>query len=160
MNKIDKDTHFMKMVIQLAQKKMQAGEGGPFGSLVVQDGNIVSEGWNKVTSTNDPTAHAEIVAIRRSCSQLGTFDLGGCVLYASCEPCPMCMGAIYWSGITRVVFGASRYDAEAIGFKDNFIYKELGLTNDERLIDMKQVLRKESLISFDIWEKLEDKTDY
>ncbi len=160
MNQIDQDTQFMKMVIHLAKEKMLAGEGGPFGAVIVQNGNVISQGWNKVSSTNDPTAHAEIVAIRNSCSQLQTFDLGGCVLYASCEPCPMCLAAVYWSGIRRVVYGASRHDAEAIGFRDNYIYEELRLDNKERSIDMEQMLIEESLTSFDIWKELEEKIEY
>ena len=160
MTHINKDIQFMKMVIHLAGEKMLAGEGGPFGAAIVQNGNLISQGWNRVTSTNDPTAHAEIVAIRKSCSLLKTFDLSGCVLYANCEPCPMCLGAIYWSGIKRVVYGASRHDAEAIGFRDNFIYKELELANKERSIDMKQMLNSESLTSFKIWQELEEKIEY
>lgn len=150
----------METAILLAKEKMLAGEGGPFGAVIALNGNVIGQGWNKVTSTNDPTAHAEIVAIRNSCSHLQTYDLGGSVLYTSCEPCPMCLGAVYWSGIRRVVYGASRFDAEAIGFKDNYIYEELRLANKERKIDMEQMLKHESLTSFEIWKKMEDKIEY
>jgi len=150
----------MKTAIQLAKEKMMAGEGGPFGAVITQHGKIVGQGWNRVLSTNDPTAHAEIVAIRNSCSRLQTFNLDKCVLYASCEPCPMCLAAVYWSGIKRVVYGASRHDAEAIGFRDNHIYEELRLDNRERSIDMVQMLKQESLASFEIWRDLEDKIEY
>jgi len=160
MSQTDKDKQLMEMVIQLAREKMLAGEGGPFGAAIVRDGEVVAKGWNRVASTNDPTAHAEIVAIRRSCSHLQTFDLSDCVLYCSCEPCPMCMAAIYWSGIKRVIYGASRHDAEAIGFRDNFIYRELELPNKERSIGMKQMLRRESLSSFEAWSAMEDKIEY
>ncbi len=154
------DSQFMKIAIQLAEEKMMAGEGGPFGAVITQHGNIVGQGWNRVLSTNDPTAHAEIVAIRNSCFHLQTFNLEGCVLYASCEPCPMCLAAVYWSGINRVVYGASRHDAEAIGFRDNHIYEQLRLDNRERSIDMVQILKQESLASFKIWKELEDKIEY
>lgn len=154
------DTHFMEMAIHLSREKMLSGEGGPFGAVVVNNGTIIGEGWNKVSSTNDPTAHAEIVAIRNSCSHLQTFNLCGCTLYTSCEPCPMCLAAVYWSGIRRVVFGASRYDAEKAGFRDKLIYDELRLANKDRSIDMKQILQRESIVSFTMWGELEDKIEY
>lgn len=160
MKQQEQDLKYMTMAIEIANEKMLAGEGGPFGAVIVKDGKIISKGWNKVTSTNDPTAHAEIVAIRKCCSSLQSFDLKGCILYSSCEPCPMCMGAVYWSGIKRVVYGANRHDAAAIGFRDNYIYEQLQVANEKKQVEMKQILRQESLLSLSAWDAFEDKIEY
>jgi len=154
------DIRFMQQAIDLSREKMLAGEGGPFGAVIVLDGEIIGKGWNRVSSTNDPTAHAEIVAIRNSCETLNTFELNGCVLYSSCEPCPMCLGAAYWAGIRKVVYGADRFDAEKAGFRDNFIYLELTRQNHQRIIEMEQILKEESINSFKLWEEFEDKIEY
>ena len=134
--------------------------GGPFGSVVVKDNKIISEGSNKVTSLNDPTAHAEIVAIRNACKKLNTFDLSGCELYTSCEPCPMCLSAIYWSHIDLVYYGNSRENAAEIQFDDKFIYDEMKKDINERKIPLKQILKDEAIKAFDLWAETENKTKY
>lgn len=151
---------FMRRAIALAIQGMNQNEGGPFGCVIVKDGEIIGEGNNKVTSTNDPTAHAEVVAIRNACNQLNTFQLEGCEIYTSCEPCPMCLGAIYWARPDKIFFGCSRTDAAEIGFDDEFIYSELNLDLDHRSIKTVQVLKEESLIAFQSWVKKTDKTKY
>ena len=123
----EQDEYFMRKAIKLARKGMNKNAGGPFGAIVVKDGKIISKGYNKVTSKNDPTAHAEVVAIRKACKKLGTFQLDDCTIYTSCEPCPMCLGAIYWARPKQVFYASNKKDAAAIGFDDQFIYKELGL---------------------------------
>jgi tRNA(Arg) A34 adenosine deaminase TadA len=134
--------------------------GGPFGSVVVKDNKIISEGSNKVTSSNDPTAHAEIVAIRNACQELQTFNLSGCEIYTTCEPCPMCLSAIYWSRIDKVYYANTREDAKDINFDDSFIYFEISKKIDERKIKMKQMLRNEALKAFKIWNNKVDKIKY
>jgi tRNA(Arg) A34 adenosine deaminase TadA len=134
--------------------------GGPFGSVVVKDNKIISEGSNKVTSSNDPTAHAEIVAIRNACQELQTFNLSGCEIYTTCEPCPMCLSAIYWSRIDKVYYANTREDAKDIDFDDSFIYFEISKKIDERKIKMKQMLRNEALKAFKIWNNKVDKIKY
>ena len=134
--------------------------GGPFGSVVVKDNKIISEGSNKVTSSNDPTAHAEIVAIRNACQELQTFNLSGCEIYTTCEPCPMCLSAIYWSRIDKVYYANTREDAKDINFDDSFIYFEISKKIDERKIKMKQMLRNEALKAFEIWNNKVDKIKY
>ena len=154
------DTYFIRQAIQLAEQGMTNGEGGPFGAVIVKDGEIVGKGNNKVTSTNDPTAHAEVTAIRDACKNLDTFQLDGCVLYTSCEPCPMCLGAIYWARPSRVVYACSRKDAADIGFDDDFIYQEIPLPILERSMPMQQVLRNEGKQVFEMWTEKGDKTLY
>ncbi len=137
--------HFMRRAIELGRQGMQAGEGGPFGAVIVRDGRIIGEGWNRVVATSDPTAHGEIVAIRDACRRAGTFDLEGCELYTSGEPCPMCLGAIYWARIDRVFYGFSVEDAARVGFDDRFIYDELAKPPGARTIPVTQVLAGEAL---------------
>lgn len=157
----DKNKYFLKQAIELAEKGMKANKGGPFGAIIVDNnGNIVGKGNNRVTSTNDPTAHAEVVAIRDACKNLGTFQLDGCTIYSSCEPCPMCLGAIYWARPERIIFAASREDAAVIGFDDDFIYKEIPLPIEDRQIPTEQLLREEGIGVFNQWASKEDKIDY
>ncbi len=152
--------YFMRRAIALAQEGMNAGAGGPFGAVVVKDGEIIAEGHNSVTSQNDPTAHAEIVAIRLACDKLNTFQLAGCIIYTSCEPCPMCLGAIYWARPEKVVYACNRHDAAAVEFDDQFIYNELDVTLEERKIAFSQELRDEALVVFNAWTNKVDKTRY
>ncbi|MEN8190733.1 MAG: nucleoside deaminase [Thermodesulfobacteriota bacterium] len=154
------DKKFMTEAITLAREKMTAGEGGPFGAVITRGDEILARGWNRVTSTNDPTAHAEIVCIRRACEAVNDFDLSGCVLYSSCEPCPMCLAAVYWAGIERVVFGADRHDAAKAGFNDDLIYRELGMKREKRSIRMQCLMRDAALEGFRLWEEFEDKILY
>lgn len=151
---------FMREAIRLSIEKMQAGHGGPFGAVVVRNGEIIARGFNQVTSTHDPTCHAEVDAIRKACAALGTFQLTDCDLYTSCEPCPMCLGAIYWARPRRVFYGNTKQDAAAIGFDDQFIYEELEKPLDQRRLPMQQLLRDESLAGFRAWEQHEARTDY
>jgi tRNA(Arg) A34 adenosine deaminase TadA len=139
---------------------MDSNSGGPFGAVVVKDGRIIAEGNNRVTSTNDPTAHAEIVAIREACRVLGTFQLSGCSVYTSCEPCPMCLGAIYWSRPDNVFFAGTRVDAAKAGFDDDFIYEELEKTHSERSITIRNFMRDEAVAVFDRWIAKADKVAY
>jgi tRNA(Arg) A34 adenosine deaminase TadA len=152
----------LQEAIRLAQNAVQSLDGGPFGAVVVKDGQIVGRGWNRVTSTNDPTAHAEIVAIRDACTRLQTFSLAGCELHVSCEPCPMCLAAIYWSRIERVYYAATRHDAADAGFDDAAIYGEIGLPADQRRIPMIDVesMRRQALEAFDAWRHKEDRVPY
>jgi guanine deaminase len=154
------DNDFLREAIQLARNGMNTGKGGPFGAVIVKDGKIVGRGSNEVTSTNDPTAHAEVVAIRDACRNLGTFQLDGCTLYASCEPCPMCLGAIYWARPGRIVYGAFHSDAADAGFDDQFIYKEIDKPREQRSIPMTQTLRDEANTVFAEWKEKVDKTHY
>ncbi|MGI4737355.1 MAG: nucleoside deaminase [Janthinobacterium lividum] len=151
---------FMREAIQLSLSQMQAGFGGPFGAVVVKDGQIIARGFNQVTSTNDPTCHAEVDAIRKACQVLDTFQLDGCDLYTSCEPCPMCLGAIYWARPARVFYANTKADAAAIGFDDQFIYDEIDKPMAERSLPMQQFLRDEALVSFETWAKRDSKTAY
>ena len=155
MTKID----FMKRAIVLSIQNIK-DNGGPFGCIIVKDNNIIAEGVNRVTFNNDPTAHAEIVAIRNACSKLNTFNLEGCELYSSCEPCPMCLSAIYWSHIDKVYYGNSREDAAKIQFDDKFIYDELSLKMSERKIPISQISRDEAIKAFNLWENEENKIKY
>ena len=134
--------------------------GGPFGSVVVKDNKIISEGSNKVTSSNDPTAHAEIVAIRNACQELQTFNLSGCEIYTTCEPCPMCLSAIYWARIDRIYYANTRKDAQKIDFSDSMIYEELNKTIKDRKIPMHQMMREEAIKAFELWDKKTDKVKY
>jgi len=150
----------MQEAIRLAQQGMRAGAGGPFGAVIVKDGEIVGRGCNQVLSGRDPTAHAEVVAIRQACQKLGDFDLSGCELYASCEPCPMCLSAIYWARISRVYHAAGRKDAADAGFDDEFIYKEIKLAPAKREVALVQALRDEALPAFKEWRDKPDKRAY
>jgi guanine deaminase len=150
---------FMQRAIALALENVRSG-GGPFGALIVKDGKVLSEAANCVTLTNDPTAHAEIVAIREVCKKLGNFHLTDCELYSSCEPCPMCLGAVYWSGLARVYFAGTASDAAEAGFDDSFIYREIQRPHLHRKIPMIQLMREESLAAFRVWEQKADKTSY
>jgi len=151
---------FMQEAIELSRRNIRAGNGGPFGAMIVRDGTVLARGTNLVTSNNDPTAHAEIVAIREACRQLGSFQLEGCELYSSCEPCPMCLGAIYWARLSAIYYANTRSDAAAIGFDDEFLYKELSVPLPERRIPMKQLLRSEALLVFKEWDEMENKIQY
>lgn len=151
---------YMRRVIALAVENVRLGRGGPFGCLIARDDMIVAEGSNLVTSTNDPTAHAEVVAIRRACSALNTFQLDGCDLYTSCEPCPMCFGAIYWARPSRVFYGATAREAGEAGFDDSFIYREISLAPERRRIPMQQLLPAESAAAFEEWRRAQSKIPY
>ena len=151
---------FMRRAIALGLENVRTGRGGPFAALVVKDGRVLAEGANRVTTTNDPTAHAEVVAIREACRKLGDFQLSGCDLYTTCEPCPMCLGAIYWARPARVFYACLAADAAAAGFDDAFIYEELQRSRDARRIPMEQLLRDESLAIFSLWNRQENKTPY
>ncbi len=151
---------FMGEAIRISIQKMHANQGGPFGAVVVRKGKIVGRGWNQVTSSNDPTAHAEVSAIRDACRKLKTFQLDDCELYTSCEPCPMCLSAIYWARLRRVYFGNTRKDAAKIGFDDDFIYQQVSLPIARRKIPMKPFLRAKALSAFVEWENKADKIRY
>lgn len=146
--------------IQLARDGMVRNEGGPFGALVIKDGQIIGRGNNQVTSSNDPTAHAEIVAIRDACRHLKSFQLEGCVLFTSCEPCPMCLGAIYWARPSHVFYACTRDDASHAGFDDSFIYEEIQLPLSSRKIPMTQLLREEAIRVFEEWKQKGDRVEY
>jgi len=150
---------FMLRAIELSISSAN-GTGGPFGCVIVKDDKIIAEGSNKVTFSNDPTAHAEIVAIREACKKLNTFNLSGCDLYASCEPCPMCLSAIYWSHVDNIFYANTREDAKKISFDDSLIYSEISKKNEDRKIPIKQMLRDEALKAFEIWDKKTDKIEY
>lgn len=151
---------FMREAIRISLQKMRSNDGGPFGAVVVSKNQIVGRGWNRVTSANDPTAHAEIVAIRDACRRLKTFHLDDCDLYTSCEPCPMCLSAVYWARIRNVYYGNTCKDAARIAFDDDFIYREVALPIRKRKVAMKQLLRKEALAAFVEWERKPDKVPY
>ena len=151
---------FMRRAIELSRVHMEAGEGGPFGAVVVKDGVILGEGWNRVTSACDPTAHAEVSAIREACSRLGTFSLKGCEIYTSCEPCPMCLSAIYWARLDRLWQANGRADAAAIQFDDEWLYREVALPAAERAIPVSELLREEALAVFRAWDAKADKVRY
>jgi len=154
------DNSFMVRAIQLSVENVRSGRGGPFGAVVVKDGAIVAEGVNQVTAKNDPTAHAEVLAIRQACQKLRDFELRGCDLYTSCEPCPMCLGAIYWARIDKVYFGNVAADAAKIGFDDSAIYGELTQPHSQRVIPMMQMMREEALAAFRAWEEKPGKIPY
>jgi guanine deaminase len=151
---------YIARAIALAIENVRVGRGGPFAALIVKDGEILAEGTNRVTSTNDPTAHAEILAIREACRKLGRFELTGCVIYASCEPCPMCLGAIYWSRLEKLIFGATAADAAKIGFDDSLIYREIARPIGKRRIQAVQLMRKDALEAFQVWAEKKDKIPY
>ena len=150
---------FMKRAIELSIKSVNNG-GGPFGSVIVKGDKIIAEGSNKVTSNNDPTAHGEIVAIREACKKLNNFSLNGCELYSTCEPCPMCLSAIYWARINKIYYANTREDARKIDFDDSLIYTELQKNIDKRKIPMIQMMRNEALKAFEMWDKKTDKVKY
>ena len=150
----------MRRAIALSRERMEAGDGGPFGAVISRGGAVVAEGWNEVTSTNDPTAHAEMQAIRRACRELGRFDLSSCEIYTSCEPCPMCLAAIYWARLDRIHFANSREDAAAIGFDDAFLYREIPLPLAERQIPIAALLPEEGRAAFEMWASKTDKICY
>ena len=151
---------FMQRAIALALENVQSDRGGPFGALIVKNGNIIAEAANSVTSTNDPTAHAEIVAIRQACNKLGTFQLTGCEIYASCEPCPMCLAAIYWARLDRIYFAGTGADAAQAGFDDSFIYQEIAKPHGQRKIPMLQLMREDSQVPFRAWAQKPNKIGY
>jgi guanine deaminase len=151
---------FMHEAIRLAEDGMRGKRGGPFGCVVVRQGKIIARGNNRVTSTNDPTAHAEVTAIREACRELGVFQLNDCELYTSCEPCPMCLAAIYWARIPTVYYANTRADAAAIGFDDDFIYQQIPLPPEQRALKMHPLLREAALTTFKTWNAMPDKTTY
>jgi len=151
---------YMREAIRLSIEKMQAGYGGPFGAVVVRNGEIIARGYNNVTYSNDPTAHAEVDVIRKACAVLGTHQLLDCELYTSCEPCPMCLGAIYWARPQAVYYGNTKQDAARIGFDDQFIYEELEKKFAQRSIPMKPLLREEAWEAFKLWSEKTDRKDY
>ena len=150
----------MREAIQLSISNINSCNGGPFGAVIVKDGQIIARGANSVTSTNDPTAHAEVVAIRQACENLQTFQLTGCEIYASCEPCPMCLGAIYWARLDKLYYANTKNDAAAINFDDKFIYEELEKPLEDRTLFTRQLLRNEALEAFKKWSETEQKTEY
>ena len=154
------EAHYLREAIRLARENVEVGAGGPFGAVVVRDGRIVATGTNLVTTTDDPTAHAEIVAIRNACRELGSFQLEGCEVYCSCEPCPMCLGAIYWARPARVVFASSAHDAADAGFDDSFIYDEVRLPRDRRRLPLEQMRVTEAGEEFAAWRSAEDRVEY
>ena len=150
---------FMTRAIELSIENVNLG-GGPFGSIIVKNDKVIAEGSNKVTLNNDPTAHGEIVAIRKACKSLNNFNLSGCELYSTCEPCPMCLSAIYWAHIEKVYYANTRDDAQKIDFDDSLIYSELQQSINKRKIPMIQLMRKEALVAFELWDKKTDKVEY
>ena len=157
---MEKERLHMKEAIELAFSNVAENKGGPFGAVVVKDGKIIGKGANLVTDTNDPTAHAEIVAIREAAKNIGSFDLQGCEIYASCEPCPMCLGAIYWARIDKLYYAATKDDAAKADFDDSFIYKEFSLPKDQRSISSLQLMRDDAIKVFEAWSGNGDKTPY
>ncbi|PID93347.1 MAG: tRNA-specific adenosine deaminase [Bacteroidetes bacterium] len=154
------EPQFLRKAIAIAEANMESLEGGPFGAVIVKDGEIIATGNNKVTSAHDPSAHAEVVAIRNACKKLNDFQLTGCELYSSCEPCPMCLGAIYWARLDRIYYAASREDAAHAGFDDSFIYQEIPHSPEKRSIVATQALQEEAVKVFKKWIHLADKTEY
>ena len=159
MTPTEQDAKMMRQAIALATESVRNG-GGPFGAVITRDGEIIAQASNSVTIDTDPTAHAEVNAIRKACRKLGTFDLSGCKIYTSCEPCPMCLGAIYWAHIDTIYYGNNRRDAADIGFDDDFIYKEIEKPMLQRSTPIRQLLQAEALSSFMEWKDKADKTEY
>lgn len=151
---------FMGRAIELSVERMRSGKGGPFGAVIVKDGEIIAEGFNQVTSANDPTAHAEVTAIRAACAKLGRFDLKGYEIYTSCEPCPMCLAAIYWARLDRIVYANDRDQAAAIGFDDEFLYREIPKSIADRSIPTERFMAQEARAAFDEWAAKADKIRY
>jgi guanine deaminase len=158
----DQKTHerFMRIAIEFSERNVLESLGGPFGAVVVKDGEIIAASGNRVTATNDPTAHAEVSAIRLACEKLNTFDLKGCVIYTSCEPCPMCLSAVYWARLDTVYYANTKVDAAEIGFDDKFIYDELDKAMEDRALPIVQMLRDEGLHAFKLWNKSAIKVEY
>ena len=156
----DQDLEFMRQAIRLAAQGMDAGEGGPFGAVIVRAGEVIGKGWNRVLATNDPTAHAEIVAIRDACRRTGSYWLEGSAIYVNCEPCPMCLAAIHWARIGRLAFAATRKDAAAIDFADDDIYREVCLPPEKRVVPVQQLLRDEALEVMRRWPSLAERRPY
>ena len=150
----------MRRAIELSRQKMEENHGGPFGAVIVRQGRIIGEGWNQVTSGNDPTAHAEVVAIRNACKSLGNYRLEGCEIYTSCEPCPMCLAAIYWARLEHVYYANTRQDAASIGFDDDLLYREISLPEEKRALPASRLLAEEAKEVFDSWMKKADKVRY
>ena len=149
----------MRLAIQLSEENVLNG-GGPFGAVIAKDGEVIATGVNRVTANNDPTAHAEVSAIRAACQKVKNFKLDGCVVYSSCEPCPMCLSALYWAGVSKIYYANTKDDAKAIDFDDSFIYEQLSLERDERSIASEQMMRDEAMKAFEMWRDKEDKTEY
>ncbi len=156
---MDMEKKFMQKAIDLSIESVKNG-GGPFGAVIVKDGKIIAESSNSVTKDNDPTAHAEVNAIRKAAKELGSFDLSGCEIYSSCEPCPMCLGAIYWAHLDKLYFANTKDDAKNIGFDDSFIYEEIDKPYEKRSIETKQFMREEAIKAFKLWEQSDDKIEY
>ena len=157
---IDQQKKFMREAIRLSMENVQSGNGGPFGTVIVKNGKIIATGVNEVTKSNDPTAHAEMIAIRNACEKLNSFQLDGCDIYCSCEPCPMCLGAIYWARPKSIYFANSKKDAAEINFDDNFIYQEIKLPIHERKLTITQLLRDEAQSVFLQWQESQNKIEY
>lgn len=155
----DDDIRFMNMAAELAEKNIDEG-GGPFGAVIVRNGEVVATGVNRVTASNDPTAHAEVNAIRNACSKEQTFNLSGCVIYTSCEPCPMCLSALYWAGVSKIYYGNTQDDADAINFSDRFIYQELDKPKAERMIPCVKMDSSRTIKAFEKWASKDDKIEY
>lgn len=151
---------FMQLAIDIAVENIKENSGGPFGAVIVKDGKIIAKACNSVTKINDPTAHAEINAIRKACQELNTFDLSGCEIYSSCEPCPMCLSAIYWAKIEKIYYSADRFDAANNGFNDSFIYNEISLPINKRKIPIENIMKKEGQEPFKLWQNNENKIEY
>lgn len=158
-NYSSEDAKFMSMAIQLSVDNVDNG-GGPFGAVIVRDGEVIATGTNRVVPNTDPTAHAEVMAIRNACAKLGTFQLTGCTVYSSCEPCPMCLSALYWAGVSRICYGNTKDDAKAIDFDDSFIYDQLELAYEDRSIKCEHFMRDRALSAFQKWENKTDKIEY
>ena len=158
-NYTEEDARFMEMAIKLSEENVDNG-GGPFGAVIVRDGEVISTGANRVVPNNDPTAHAEVTAIRNATAKLGTYDLSGCEIFTSCEPCPMCLGAIYWAHIDKIYYGNDRKDAAQIGFDYYFIYSELSLEPNERKLPCEILMPQEAKNAFKMWTAKEDRTEY
>ncbi|MGD0566925.1 MAG: nucleoside deaminase [Candidatus Sulfotelmatobacter sp.] len=154
------DAAFMARAIQLAIENVHSGRGGPFGAVIARSGEMIAEGVNQVTSTKDPTAHAEVNAIRAACAKLGVFELQGYEIYTSCEPCPMCLGAIYWARLSHIYFASVAADAARVGFDDSLIYREMAQPHSQRAIPMVQMMRQEALAAFRAWEEKPNKIVY
>ena len=157
---MEKQKEFMREAIRISRENVESGKGGPFGAVVVKNGKIIARGGNEVTSSNDPTAHAEVVAIRKACTELGSFQLDDCEIYCSCEPCPMCLGAIYWARPAKIYFANTKKDAADIHFDDDFIYQEIKVPNEDRSLPTIQLLRDEAIEVFQKWNESSIKTEY
>ena len=158
--KNEKELQYMLQAIHLSREGMNGNAGGPFGAVIVKDGKIIATGSNRVTANTDPTAHAEINAIRKASRKLGTFDLSGCQIYSSCEPCPMCLGAIYWAHLDKLYYGNTKTDAKNIGFDDSFIYDEIDLKPESRKVTTTQLLPDEAILAFELWAKADNRVKY